>query len=373
MDGNQDELSRRLAAQSSLSLVRFLAQCWALAVEAVGRALDEPALDTETLVHRAVKIVANPTPEVLEMVRLAWSAKHPEYSDSEISQVWLFISVSRRNIGAAFMELARRRSTIPVAHKFTDLWTSGADPQAFFKALDVSLRRTVERKLDSTDSWTEPYWDPIQTAVVGAVARYQRGMKRLQEKIQELPIALPEVQVQGMAAQPDDGRDWTAIGTDVAHKFILGLAPIFGGFLEFALPDAAHEAQRKERDRDSAKMRGGTGGRHAKQAGTDEQEVGHVGWDDVTENKILDVDGAEPERKTSETLTAERERVSLIVEAAKTYPGLGPRGAQYIEASLRTNSKKAAQALKIPKSTASLYYRKLQALIAEKFSIDKRR
>jgi hypothetical protein len=87
MEEKQNGLSRRLAAESSLSLVRFLAQCWAVAVEAVGRALDEPDLDTETLVHRAVKIVANPTPEVLEMVRLAWrvsprSSNHTTFSRS---------------------------------------------------------------------------------------------------------------------------------------------------------------------------------------------------------------------------------------------------------------------------------------------------
>lgn len=367
MEENPDGIRHRLAAQSSLSLVRFIAQCWALAVEAVGRALDDPALDTETLVHRAVKIVANLTPEALEMVRSAWHAKHPEHSDSETSQVSLFVFVSRRNIDAAFIELAQRRSTIPVAHKFTDLCTSDADPQAFFKALAVTLRRTVKRKLDSTDPWTEPYWDPVQTAIEGAVARYDRGMKRLRDKIQELRIPLVAVPVHGMASQSDDGRDWTAIGTDVAHKFILGLAPIFGGFLELALPDAAYEAQRNERERNSAKMRGGTGGRHAKAAGTEEQEVEHVVWDVASENKMLDVDGAEPERETSETITADRELVGRIVEAAKTYPGLGARGAQYIEESLRTNCEKAELALKIPPRTANEYQRKLQALIAEKF------
>jgi hypothetical protein len=100
------------------------------------------------------------------------------------------VLVRRRNINAALIELARRRDTIPVAHKFTDLWTPSADPHAFFKALDVTLRRTIKRRLDSTDPWTEPYWDPVQTAIegdqawlAGALAsEYQGCRSRLREK-----------------------------------------------------------------------------------------------------------------------------------------------------------------------------------------------
>jgi hypothetical protein len=302
-----------LTVAKPFGLALLAAQYWTLAVETASRAIDHDALSDDALLHDAFRIVANPAPAALAAVFFAWRAKHLQIPATTILEAPKFIITCRFNFDVAILRLARRRSLIPLADKFLALNTPEGDPQAFFKDLAATLRRTVKRKLIPTnDDW----WDPAQTAIAGTLEGHERGMERLFAKLQEeelLPLP-PPVPILGMTERCESERNWTEIVTNVMQKFFVLLAPVFGGVLELALPNAAHEAQRRERDLLSAKMRGGAGGSHAKKAGTGEQEVTHVNWDKVSDTEMLDTDGAEPECRTPEEGIGEREFGKRLAE-----------------------------------------------------------
>lgn len=76
---------------------------------------------------------------------------------------------------------------------------------------------------------------------------------------------------------PDElNRYWRDGANYLALKVLASLALGHLGWLETALPDAAHGAQQAAYEKADAKERGGTGGRKAEKAGTSEPAAQHV-------------------------------------------------------------------------------------------------
>jgi len=381
-----------LSTSLPVRLVRFASQSIALAVETVARAIDRPGLTEEALRRDALRIALNPTASRLLFVFLMWRYKHPEFHPSEKLSAPKFVLARRSDFYAAAMLLARFRLRIPVADGFLALRggsgaehqaDSGSDPAAevfkpandFFKTLDNALRRTLGRHLISREGSRESDedWDWVSRALVGTIERYHDGMESLRGDLARGGplVALPPIPVPGMEERnrDRDGRDWSAFGTDILVQFLAGLAPVFMGVLELALPDAAKAAQRAELDQRAAMKRGGTGDRKS-QSAKKEQDAPeitaisprhkHEHHDDefLHESELHDPTTDGPLKyETPEDIRADREFTERI---NASFPEVVAR---YFLARMELNQKQAARAAGIDPRTAREYEGRYEAAL----------
>lgn len=365
-----------LSAFPPVRLVGFASQSIALAVETVARAIDRPELTDETLRHEALKIALNPTAAALLFVFFSWRNKHRQFQPSLILSAPKFVLTCRSDFDAASMMLARLRPRIPVADSHMALRrdsgseseaNSRSEPRAvaaFFKTLDATLRRTSKRKRkligrvgEGSRETADQDWDWRATAIVGALERYQDGMKSLRpELLKGGPfVALPSIPVPGMEDRNPhpDGRDWAAFGTDIFVTFLAGLAPIFMGVLELSLTNAAEAAQHAELDRRAAQKRGGT----VKVVSLENEHDRDGDYGDGLESEMLDPATLAPLKvETAEDIRSDQEFTERITES---FP---EAAARYFLArmNLDLDQKHAAKAAGIDPRTAREYERRYE-------------
>ena len=86
------------------------------------------------------------------------------------------------------------------------------------------------------------------------------------------------------------------------------------------LQEAARQERRAVWERRDAKKRGGTGGRHAKLHGTDQERASECNFDEGSESDFLCSTGASQYRTTEDRI-AEREAYEQMMEASKKFAG----------------------------------------------------
>jgi hypothetical protein len=169
-------------------------------------------------------------------------------------------------------------------------------------------------------------------AVVSAVKKFnqiwQRGWERAESLVAEGWFDAPPQ----TAAPILDSRRWNraALYNLAANWVVSGLAPIF---LEdpCALPEAARQSYRDSLQKRDAKQRGGTGGRHARAAGTARPKSVTLPFDDLAEREL-----------SSGTADIKSDSADEIIEIARAE--LGPKAALYFEELARGATPKAAAA-----------------------------
>jgi hypothetical protein len=160
-------------------------------------------------------------------------------------------------------------------------------------------------------------------------------------------------------------------GPDLPHdrdRFVARLAGQIAALLEFNVAGAARDGYRSEFERRAAKKRGGSGGRHAKKAGTKQGKAEAVEYRDELENSIIDpVTGAERERRSPEDDALEKER-KLEIEAQgnramrMAQKRWGAKGRAFLEALKRSaNVAEASAMVGVSRQMGRKYLSKLKA------------
>jgi hypothetical protein len=308
-------LVRMRPALSSLKTPEIL---WSLAVS-YAHALETAfrivgamgASEPDRLVRLVATLVKTPTPTGLYNLWYTWRRQHLDWADTDIMQVPVYLLLCQTNCSDLLRELGRRGRALnpPVFKTWAGLSAGPVRPDKdrtlrFLGAMDATLRSTVHRHLDLTpsddddDKELSPITDPMAVAMEGAVGRKHRAEEWIGELFRsggtiqtdssqsiEVPT-IPELPIRGMEGTDARSSVWRAASHDAAFRLLAKIAPGTLGLLETALPDAAHAAQRADREKADAKKRGGSGGQKAKKAGTAEPPVQHVpvGNPEVEEN-----------------------------------------------------------------------------------------
>ena len=282
----------------------------------------------------ATELMKAPTHAGLYDLWDSWRSQHPDWGNADTLEVPIyFLSCSLFQIECR-RELAQRRRSLnrPVFNAWVGLVVDRSQPDAvrqqrFLDAIDATLRTTVNRRLRRTQeaSYEEDSsanTDAESMALLGVVAREHRARAVIVElfrSARSIPtdsghsievLTIPMLPMRGMDGTDGLNGVWRTAANDVAFGLLAKIAPGVLGILETALPDAAHRAQRAERDRAAAKKRGGTGGRKANKAGTAEPAAQHVSIGVPDEDDENDSDSTDPE-----TLADDRLSLQQTVEA----------------------------------------------------------
>lgn len=295
----QQRMRPPLSSLKTPDLLWSVVVSYAHALETASCVLDAMGPSAPDRVRPLVaSLLFTPTPAGLYDLWRTWSRLHPDWSDVDTLQVPVYFLLCQTNCFDGLRELGRRGHALnfPVFKAYAGLEAGPVQPdevrtQRLLNAMDATLSRTVRRHLDLTRSHDEnlsPITDSMGVAIVAAVASKHRAEKRIGDLFRkggtiptnsgqsnEVPT-IPELPIHGMNGTDERNSVWRAASHDAAFTLFAKIAPGTLGRLETALPDAAHAAQRKDREEADAKMRGGSGGRHAKKAGTEEPPVQHV-------------------------------------------------------------------------------------------------
>ena len=267
-------------------------------------------VDPQERVRQVVKLFRTPTPDSLYELWDAWRKQHPDWLLIDTVQVPVYFVFCQMNVRAYIREVARRgRGLQPMFKAWAGLTAGPAKSDAvrlqhLLDTMDLILRSTVRRHLDRTPDTLDNEFpsrnsDADNVALAAAVDKECRIRAWIVELLnRDGPIItdtghsievpkIPALSVLGM--EHADGIDamWRTVAKEMAIKVLAGIAPGTLGLLETALPDAAHAAQRAEHDQAAAKKRGGSGGRKAKRAGTEEHAAQHVSIGEPDEDATL--------------------------------------------------------------------------------------
>ena len=207
--------------------------------------------------------------------------------------------------------------------------------QHLLDTMDLILRSTVRRRLDRTPDTIDNEYPPRNldadnVALLAAVDRERRGRALIVGLFNseglittgsgqsiEIP-KVPALPVLGM--EHADGIDavWRTAAKEMAIKVLAGIAPGTLGLLETALPDVAHAAQRAEHDQAAAKKRGGSGGRKAKRAETEEHAAPHVSIGEPDEDATL-VDPKDDRLNPEQKMEVDQEEAEVKQAANRAF------------------------------------------------------
>jgi hypothetical protein len=227
-------------------------------------------------------------------------AEIARYSEELATQVVGYVA----GLQAVSLELCRRADSGGLV-MWQSVTTGDAGMAALLKALEV------DRVIDRRDS--DP-GDLQQTAVLGAGEQYGREIKEIAALMPtDLELKPIETSLISTELRSERWEFWRAARWRLVQGMLMQLLPLVTPRFK-RIRAAGRDAYRGEFERHAAKKRGGTGGRHAKAHGTEEEAVGHVQYveDDTDEHRTpyfrtLDpVTGAEPLCNTPEDSVAEK-------------------------------------------------------------------
>jgi hypothetical protein len=234
---------------------------------------------------------------------------------------------------------------------------------------DVGLAALLKAlEVDSLNDYRD--WDPRdlqQMAILGAGERYGREMK-------EIAAIMPtDLELSPIGTSSDLRGErwdfWRAAGRRLVQGMLIQLLPLVTPRFEH-IRAAGRDAYRGEFERRTAKKRGGTGGRHAKAAGTEQEKAEELEYCDDDRDRIIDLEtGAKREGRSPEDDALEDER-NLNTEAqAKRAERMaqkrwGARGRAFIEA-LKRNATvaEASEVAGVSRQMGHKYLSKLKSAL----------
>lgn len=277
------------------------------AMETASRALSANGSSDPIEVAESVgALLMSPTPARLYDMWHAWDTEHGEWPLIDTLRVPIYFLSCQMTWVEGRKEVARRgrKLQLPVFKAFAGLTAGPPQPDTvrihrFIGAMNNTLWSTVRRRLNlsreiNPDGASTVLSDAESVMLAAVAERESRGRAGIVEFLSRERVittdnglegdayAIPPLPLLGMQNVNDMDAIWRTTAKESALKSLARIAPGILGLLETTLPDAAHAAQRAENDLASAKKRGGSGGRKAEKAMTDEIPVQHVPLGDPT-------------------------------------------------------------------------------------------
>jgi hypothetical protein len=297
MTGNQEQFHAQASSDSSLdqalaelsdqALLFILMANSAHSVELAGRVYtprnpDEATL-TSAVVHKAFSLVGRVTTTGLNDLWGTWKNQRPELHENQSALVPAYLLHCIRTRNACIRELAsrcRRRTDRAVYKSFARIHMASPEESdiainRFLSSMDRTRRSTVKRSLAFCNNDGSVVCHDIEDmsniALLGATQKETHGraaivrllnrggpIKTRSGETIQVPT-LPELPSSLLGPRDELATTWCFIGKQHAYTLFARIAPGLFGILETVLPDAAGEAQRRERDAADSQDRGGPG------------------------------------------------------------------------------------------------------------------
>jgi hypothetical protein len=208
--------------------------------------------------------------------------------------------------------------------------------------------------------------DLQQEGLQGAFKRYLKEKDAVAAALPSVAAWPPPPTTSLLAVQLPGERwaFWRNLRQQLVRDFPIRVLPLIGPQFP-QLPEAARQGWRREVEQRDAKMRGGTGGRHAKLQGTEQEPVVREEFNEATgssfkpESSFATSTGAIQHRTTEDRAT-ERETYEQLMEAGKHLGGFERFCAARSEGK---NIEEAAEAADISPRTAQNYLEFIRSFV----------